>query len=106
MAALAANRHRRGGVVLGWPVLIAFAMVRLPATHAAVVVGVLPALTAAFAALRGRERATPAFWAASVAGLVAVVVFALVQGGGSFHAADLLLLGSVVLCAWGSLKVA
>ena len=89
------------GVVLGFPLLTALALRDLPAAHAAVVVGLIPAATAVAAVLRAGERPTPAFWAASATGLVAVLVFATVQGAGAPQAADLLVLAAVLLCAFG-----
>lgn len=89
------------GVVAGFPLLTSLALHQLPASHGAVVVGMLPAATAVAAVLRAGERPSGAFWLASGAGLVAVVTFALTRGGGALHLADLELLGAVVLCALG-----
>lgn len=89
------------GVVAGFPGLTSLALRDLPASHGAVVVGMLPATTAVFAVLLAGERPTRAFWAAALAGLVAVVGFALTQGGGHLHTGDLELVGAVVLCAIG-----
>jgi drug/metabolite transporter (DMT)-like permease len=90
------------GVVVGFPLLTSLALQHVPASHGAVVVGVLPAGTAIAAVLRAGERPTPAFWAAGGAGLAAVVAFALTQDdGGALGAPDLELLLAVVLCAIG-----
>jgi drug/metabolite transporter (DMT)-like permease len=89
------------GVVAGFPLFTSLALHHLPASHGAVFVGMLPAATAVAAVLRAGERPTPAFWLASSAGLAAVVVFALSQGGGQLGAPDLELLIAVVLCALG-----
>src|SRR3954464_2931905 len=80
------------GVVVGFPLFTSLALHRLPAAHGAVVVGMLPAVTAIAAVLRAGERPTRAFWLASGAGLAAVVAFALTQGGGGLSSADLELL--------------
>jgi drug/metabolite transporter (DMT)-like permease len=87
------------GVVLGFPLLTALALRDLPASHAAVIAGVLPAATAVAAVLRGGERPSPAFWAASAAGLVSVLVFAAAQGAGLPRLGDILVLVAVALCA-------
>ncbi|WP_432498856.1 DMT family transporter [Kineococcus auxinigenes] len=115
-AVLAATRTRRpplrlvprlllvvAGVVAGFPLLTSAAMRDVPAAHGAVVVGVLPAATAVAAVLRTRERPGRGFWAASAAGLVAVVVFVALSGGGlgGAGAGDLLLLAAVALAALG-----
>ncbi|MFI9407079.1 DMT family transporter [Nocardia sp. NPDC052316] len=91
------------GVVVGFPVLTSYALTVTPASHGAVVVGLLPAATAVMAVLRTGERPARAFWLFSLAGAVAAVVFALVEGGGlgEIHGADLLLFGAVIAAAVG-----
>lgn len=89
------------GCVIGFPLLTAIAMRSLPAAHGAVLVGVLPLCTALYAALRGHERPSAGFWMLALLGTGLVLAFALVQGGGSLHPADLLVLGAVVLAAMG-----
>jgi drug/metabolite transporter (DMT)-like permease len=80
------------GVTVGFPLFSAFALRSLPAAHSAVVVGLLPAATAVMAVLLVHERPPLAFWLASGAGVVAVLVFAAVEGAGRPQPADLLLL--------------
>jgi len=89
------------GVIVGFPLCTSLALHHLPASHGAVVVGMLPASTAVAAVLRAGERPTPAFWASSSAGLAAVLAFALTQGGGHLGGADLELLLAILLCAMG-----
>ena len=91
------------GVVLGFPLLTTFAVQTSPASHAAVVIGLLPAATAVLAVVRGKERPSQAFWWASAAGAISVAVFVACAGGGlgSFHLADLLLVGAVICAALG-----
>jgi drug/metabolite transporter (DMT)-like permease len=89
------------GVVVGFPLLTSLALEHVPAAHGVVVVGLLPAATAVAAVMRGGERPTRAFWVASAAGLVAVVAFAATRGGAGLQAADVELLGAVVVCAFG-----
>ena len=91
------------GVVLGFPVCTTLALLTSTAAHGAVVIALLPAMTAVFAVLRAGERPPPAFWAASLAGLVAVCGFLLTGGGvgGGLHPADLLLLAAVGLAGFG-----
>jgi drug/metabolite transporter (DMT)-like permease len=90
-----------GGVVIGFPLLTSLALQRVPASHGAVVAGIIPAATAAVAALRDREREPPAFWVASATGLLAILAFAGTRGGGRLDAADGELLAAVGLCALG-----
>ena len=92
-----------GGVVVGFPLLTSYALTTVPASHGAVVIGLLPAATAVTAVLRGSERPPTVFWLASGAGAVAATAFASAQGGGldGLHAADLLLLAAVAAAAVG-----
>jgi len=83
------------GVTVGFPLFSAFALRSLPSAHAAVVSGLLPAATAVMAVLLVGERPPLPFWIASGAGVVAVLVFATVEGAGRPQMADLLLLIAV-----------
>jgi drug/metabolite transporter (DMT)-like permease len=89
------------GVVVGFPVFSSVAMRTVPASHGAVVIGILPLATALFGALRFGERPSAGFWLAALVGSGIVIGFALWQGGGEFHAADLALFAAVVAAAMG-----
>src|SRR5450830_1961518 len=89
------------GVVIGFPLFSSIAMHYVPAAHGAVVLGVLPLATALFGALRFGERPSLGFWIAALIGSAIVIAFALRQGGGSFHVADLALFAAVVAAAMG-----
>lgn len=89
------------GVVVGFPVLSSVAMRYVPASHGAIVLGVLPLATALFGALRFGERPSVGFWLAALAGSGIVIAFALWQGGGELHPADFALFGAVVAAAMG-----
>ena len=90
-----------GGVIVGFPLFSAWAMRYVPAAHGAVVIGLLPLATALAAAWLAHERPTRRFWASAVFGSAVVVGFALWQGGGMPHPADLLLALAVVAAALG-----
>src|SRR5215470_15757006 len=90
-----------GGVVVGFPWLITLALRTMPAAHGAVIVGLLPMATSVLAVIRGGERPSPAFWAASGAGLLGILVFASTRGAHGLGQADLLALGAVLLGAIG-----
>jgi drug/metabolite transporter (DMT)-like permease len=90
-----------GGVVVGFPLFSAWAMRYVPAAHGAVVIGLLPLATALAGAWLAHERPTPRFWASAVVGSAVVAGFALWQGGGAPHPADLLLVLAVVAAAIG-----
>ena len=91
------------GVVVGFPLFTSLALTSQTSAHSAVVITVLPAMTAVFAALRGGERPPAVFWAASGGGLVAVLFFLITTGAvhGALTTADLYLLIAVVLCGLG-----
>jgi len=89
------------GVVVGFPVFSSIAMQYVPASHGAIVLGILPLATALFAALRFHERPSAGFWIMALLGSGLVVAFALQQGGGSFHLADLALFAAVIAAAMG-----
>ncbi len=90
------------GVVFGFPVLSGLALDAGASTsHAAVVIGLLPAATAACAVLRAGERPKFMFWVACAAGAVAITVFTLGMGGGHLTGADLLLVGALLSAAVG-----
>ena len=89
------------GCVIAFPLLSTLALRTASTAHSAVVIGLLPLATAAFAALRGGARLGRAFWLAALAGAAVVVAFALQQGSGRPSLADLYLLGALVLCAAG-----
>jgi drug/metabolite transporter (DMT)-like permease len=89
------------GCVLGFPLLSSIAMRTVPASHGAVLAGMLPLATALYAALRGYERPSNGFWLVGLLGSGLVVAFALSQGGGALQPADLLMFGAVNAAAAG-----
>lgn len=89
------------GVVVGFPVFSSIAMRYVPASHGAIVVGILPLATALFGALRFGERPSAGFWIAALAGSALVVGFALWQGDGALHMADLALFAATLAAAMG-----
>lgn len=91
------------GVVLGFPVLTSYALMTAPASHGAVVIAVLPAMTAVLAVVRSHERPRTSFWVAAALGAIAAIGFAALQGGGlsGLHRSDLLLFAAVLACAIG-----
>lgn len=92
-----------GGVVVGFPLLTSYALTTAPASHGAVVIALLPAVTAVMAVLRGHERPARSFWVFAALGALAAIAFAALQGGGfgHLHWSDLLLFGAVIAAAVG-----
>jgi drug/metabolite transporter (DMT)-like permease len=91
------------GVVAGFPLFTSLALTTSTSAHGAVVVALLPAMTAVFAVARAGERPPMLFWAASGSGLAAVLTFLVVSGSvrGGLTVTDLYLLVAVGLCALG-----
>jgi drug/metabolite transporter (DMT)-like permease len=89
-----------GGVVVGFPLLTTLALQTSTTSHAAVVVGLLPLTTAAFAAVRTGRRPSCTFWLAALAGAAVVIAFTVRQSG-SLQTGDLYLFGALLVCAAG-----
>jgi drug/metabolite transporter (DMT)-like permease len=89
------------GVVVAFPLLTALALRDVPAAHGAVAVGLIPAATAVAAVVRAGERPPTAFWLAALAGVAAVLVFAITQGVHGLEAADAYVLIAVACVALG-----
>lgn len=94
--------YTMAGAVFGWPILIALALERTTAAHAAVIAAVMPLVTAVIAVLRTHERVARQFWIAAACGTGSLVVFALLRGGGEGGdlVADVLISGAVVASSW------
>src|SRR5262245_51436897 len=88
-------------VSIFFPMLMAFGMRTVDASHGGVVLGVLPIATALVAVAITHERPRPLFWIASLAGAALVIAFALRQGGGAMSVGDLLLFAAVLVSAVG-----
>ena len=89
------------GVVVGFPVFMSVAMRYAPASHGAIVLGILPLATALFGALRFGERPSTGFWIAALCGTGLVIGFALQQGGGQLHPADFAMFAAVIAASMG-----
>lgn len=90
-----------GGVIFGFPILIAYALRHTASLHGSVVNGLLPLATAGLAVIRAGERPTSAYWVCSAVGFGAVVAYVIHEGGGTLHAADALLILAVLAAAIG-----
>jgi drug/metabolite transporter (DMT)-like permease len=89
------------GVVVASPLLAALALQTTPSAHVGVVFALLPAVTAAFAVLRGGERPGALFWLAALVGVAIVTAFALRESHGGVTLADAYLLLAVLACGVG-----
>ncbi len=88
-------------LVIGFPIFSSMAVKTIPASHAGVVVGILPLATSLLSALFYKERPSLGFWICGVLGALIVVAFALRQGGGSASTGDFYLLAAVAAAAIG-----
>ncbi len=88
-------------VVFGFPLLTSIAMESLPASHGAIVIGLLPLSTAVFAMVFAHERPSIGFWIFAVLGSATVIAYALIEGGGALQVGDVLLLGAVIFAGMG-----
>jgi len=89
------------GVVVGFPLLTAFALQHMTAAHSIVFIGLLPLSTAIFGVLRGGERPKYAFWLFSCIGALLVVGFALGNSENSSIKGDLMMMAAILLCGLG-----
>jgi drug/metabolite transporter (DMT)-like permease len=90
-----------GGVVIGFPLLSTLALQSSSAAHGAVVVAVLPAVTAMIGTLRSRERPSGRFWLAAATGTATVTGYTVSRSHGGLGAADAELLLAVLACGVG-----
>lgn len=89
------------GVIVGFPLLSAWAMQQLPAAHGAIVIAILPLFTAIAGAGRTGVRPSPGFWLASLAGSATVLMFAAWSSAGGLQLADVILLAAAMVGAVG-----
>ena len=89
------------GIVLGFPFFITLAMQTIPASHGAIVIGLLPITTAIVNTLVTREHPSIAFWLVSAVGTIAIFVFILRQGGGQLEVGHYYLILAVLFGAVG-----
>lgn len=89
------------GVVLGFPLLSAWALQHITAAHSMVFLGLLPLSTAIFGVIRGGERPPKIFWLFSIIGSLLVVGYAIAQGIETSPVGDILMILAIILCGLG-----
>lgn len=89
------------GVVVGFPLFSALALEGTPVAHDAIINALLPTATAVGAVMRAGERPRVLFWISGFAGMLAVLLFAVVQGGGHLQPGDGWMLAAVTIGAVG-----
>jgi drug/metabolite transporter (DMT)-like permease len=94
------------GNVIGYPLLLGWALRHVTASHAAVITALLPLATAAAAAWLMHQRARVGFWVFASLGSALVAVYSVLRAAQLGHGfgltwADTLLLGAVVAASLG-----
>ena len=89
------------GVVLGFPLLTAWALQYASSAHAIVFVGLLPLCTALFAVWCGGERPSWLFWLFALLGAGSVASYALINSDGAPWYSDALMFAAIVVCGMG-----
>ena len=78
---------------LGWaviyPLCIALGLRTAPSVHGAVVMGLMPTMTALFSVVRTHERPPPSFWFGCFGGFLTVIAYVFAAGAGTFTPADI-----------------
>lgn len=96
------------GVLLAicFPGFAALAMQTVPASHGGVILGLLPLMTASFAALIGGERPGALFWCLGVLGALIVVTFSLLESDLTLTIGDFWLLAAGLSTSFGYVLMA
>jgi drug/metabolite transporter (DMT)-like permease len=89
------------GVVVGFPLLTAFALIYVTSAHSIVFIGLLPLATAIFGVFRGGERPGVAFWIFATLGSLLVAGFAFFKGVSGLSVGDGLMLAAIIVCGLG-----
>lgn len=89
------------GVVVGFPLLTALALLHITSAHSIVFIGLLPLATAIFGVLRAGDSPRPVFWVFALAGSALVAGFALTQDLTASWVGDLLMFAAIVACGLG-----
>ena len=89
------------GLVFGFPLAMAIGLQSVPSYHGAVVLGILPLVTAGLSVIVYGYRARLGFWVCAVVGTSLVVVFTLREQDGSMSWADLWLVLAALMASSG-----
>jgi drug/metabolite transporter (DMT)-like permease len=89
------------GAALGFGFFTSIALRTEPASHGAVVIALMPILTAVIGTVRGDEHPPPVFWLAALLGTVVVLTYVVARSEGQPSLADVWLLLAAVCGAVG-----
>ena len=90
-----------GGIAIGFPVFATLAMQTVPASHGAIVVGLLPISTAIVGVVAANERPSAMFWTVSALGTIAILTFIFRQGESDLGYGYAYLMAAVLSAAIG-----
>jgi len=89
------------GVVIGFPLFSSLAMLYSPASHGAIILGIIPLLTTVVGVIISKERPSFSFWLVSLQGGALVIIYALWKGSGELQMGDFALVGAIVTASIG-----
>lgn len=89
------------GVVIGFPLLTAFALQYITSAQSLIFIGILPLFSALFGVLRAGERPSFSFWLFSILGSGLVAGYALTQGLGTSIIGNGFMLSAIIICGLG-----
>ncbi|QQR81856.1 MAG: DMT family transporter [Deltaproteobacteria bacterium] len=89
------------GIAVGFPLFISLALKHTESSHSAIVLAILPLLTAVIGAWIHHERHKPLFWFIAGSGCATVLVYVIWRNGISIQPADLWTLGAAFSAAIG-----
>ena len=89
------------GLIFGFPLAMAIGLQSVPSYHGAVVLGILPLVTAGLSVMVHGYRARLGFWVCALAGAGLVITFTLREQGGSASWADLWLVLAALMASSG-----
>lgn len=84
------------GVVFIFPLFINLAMTEGDASHAGVILGIMPLATVVAGVILFKERPSTGFWLSALIGCLLVVTYAFINSQGGLRYTDLLLLGACI----------
>jgi drug/metabolite transporter (DMT)-like permease len=87
--------------VVCFPLFLSIGLKDAPASHAAIVIGLIPLATAVLGSWREGERQSPLFWIAAVAGSCMVILYAFFTGDRTLPTHDYALFLAVISAAIG-----
>jgi drug/metabolite transporter (DMT)-like permease len=86
---------------VGFPSLMAIALQTVPSAHGGVVLGILPLMTAVFAAIIDGDRPSPLFWFCAITGGLLVTLYAVRDTGFTLTSGDIGLFAACICASIG-----